>query len=79
MDWREYIVSNPKVLGGKPAVTGTRLAVEFILGLYASGWTTEQVLRNYPSLREESLQAVFAYAAEVMHDDTVYPLPAASP
>lgn len=39
MDWRKYIASDPKVLAGKPAVKGTRLSVEFILGLMAKGWT----------------------------------------
>lgn len=78
MNWHDYIASDPKVLGGKPAVNGTRLAVEFILGLFAEGWTTDQVLDSYPSLSSESLQAVFAYAAETLEDYTVYPLPASS-
>lgn len=79
MNWHDYIASNPKVLGGKPAVSGTRLAVDFILRLFAAGWSREQVLDSYPSLTPESLQAVFAYAAEVLKDDAIYPLPAASP
>jgi uncharacterized protein (DUF433 family) len=54
-------------------VRGTRLAVDFILGLFASGWTHEQVLENYPALSPESLQAVFAYAAEVLHEEIVVP------
>jgi uncharacterized protein (DUF433 family) len=78
MDWRDHITSNPRVLGGKPAVKGTRLAVDFVLGLFASGWTTEEVLTNYPSLNQELLQAVFAYAADVTQDNTAYPLPATS-
>jgi uncharacterized protein (DUF433 family) len=78
MNWHDFIASNPEVLGGKPAVHGTRLAVDFILGLFAAGWTMEQVLDGYPSLSRESLQAVFAYAAEVLKDDAVYPMPAAS-
>ena len=75
MDWRNHISSNPKVLGGKPAVKGTRLAVDFVLGLFASGWSTEDVLKNYPSLTPELLRAVFAYAADVTQDNTAYPLP----
>ncbi|MBI5288999.1 MAG: DUF433 domain-containing protein [Chloroflexi bacterium] len=78
MDWRGHITSNPKVLGGKPAVKGTRLAVDFVLGLFAAGWTMEQVLENYPTLSRESVQAVFSYAAETLHDDQRYPLPATS-
>ena len=45
---------------------GTRLSVEFLLGLFTDGWTHEQVLDNYPSLTLEALRAVFAYAAEVL-------------
>lgn len=78
MKWQTHIASNPNVLGGKPAVQGTRLSVDFILGLFAAGWTTEQVLDNYPSLSHESLQAVFAYAAEVLRDEAIYPMPASS-
>lgn len=59
---------------GKPVVKGTRLAVDFILDLFASGWTAEQVLENYPTLTPESLKAVFAYAAEGMHDELYLPL-----
>jgi uncharacterized protein (DUF433 family) len=62
MDWREHLTSNPRVLGGKPAVKGTRLAFDFILERFASGWTVGQLLTNYPSLTEESLRAVRDYA-----------------
>jgi uncharacterized protein (DUF433 family) len=44
--WADPISADPAVLGGKPVVRGTRLAVDFILGLFASGWTHEQVLEN---------------------------------
>ena len=77
MDWRDHITGNPDILGGKPAVRGTRLSVEFLLGLCAEGWTTEQILEDYPSLTPDSLRAVFAYAMEVMRDETLYPLPSA--
>ncbi|GAB1545274.1 hypothetical protein NUACC21_79500 [Scytonema sp. NUACC21] len=66
MDWRQYIHSNPNVLSGKPTVKGTRLSVEFILGLFAHGWTVQQVLDNYPTMTPEALQAVFAFSAEFM-------------
>lgn len=74
MDWREHIQSDPKLLGGKPVVRGTRLAVDFILGLLADGWTEQQVLDNYPTLTVEGLRAVFAYAAESLRDEALYPL-----
>jgi len=74
VDWQSVISSDPAILSGKPAVQGTRLAVDFILGLLASGWTQEQILQNYPSLTQESLRAVYAYAAETLSDQTFYPL-----
>jgi uncharacterized protein (DUF433 family) len=66
MGHTKLIVQDPGILGGKPIVRGTRLSVEFLLGLFADGWTHEQVLDSYPSLTPEALRAVFAYAAEVL-------------
>ena len=72
-EWRPLIVVDPNVQAGKPVVKGTRLTVDFILGLFASGWSAEQVVENYPSLNQESLRAVFAFAAEALGDESVYP------
>ena len=74
MNWRDYIELKPGVLAGKPVVAGTRLSVDFILDLLAEGWTEEQVLKNYPGLTADALQAVFALAAESMRDSSFYPL-----
>jgi len=75
IDWREFIHSDPEVLVGKPVVRGTRLSVEFILGLFAGGWTEQQVLENYPTLTAESLQAVFAFATDCMREESLYAIP----
>jgi uncharacterized protein (DUF433 family) len=61
MNWQNKIVSDKNVLLGKPTIKGTRLSVEFIIERLASGWTQEQLLENYPRLKREDLQAVFAY------------------
>ena len=45
-----------------------------MLGLFAAGWTAEQVLENYPTLSAEALRAVFASSAEVLHDEALYSL-----
>ena len=50
----------------------TRLAVDFLLGLFAAGWTQEQVLASYPQLPPDGLRAVFAYAAEVTQDEALH-------
>jgi uncharacterized protein (DUF433 family) len=72
VDWRQFIHSDSAVLAGKPVVRGTRLAVDFILGLFASGWTEQQVLENYPTLTSYGIRAVFAFAAECLRDDALY-------
>ncbi|HYH78591.1 MAG TPA: DUF433 domain-containing protein [Longimicrobium sp.] len=74
MNWREHITQDPEILVGKPTVRGTRLGVEFLLSLFASGWTREEVLENYPTLTPEGLQAVFAYAQECVTDGAIQPL-----
>lgn len=72
MSWKTYIHSNPKILLGKPVIKGTRLSVEFILGLFSEGWTQQQVLESYPTLNSEAIQAVFAFAAECLKEDLFY-------
>jgi len=64
VEWRELIHSDPKIFSGKPVVRGTRLSVEFLLGLFAAGWSEEQVLNGNPNLKRADLRAIFAYAAE---------------
>jgi uncharacterized protein (DUF433 family) len=72
--WGNFIHSDPSVFLGKPVVKGTRLSVEFILGLDSEGWTEDQILENYPNLTKESLLAVFAYTHECMRKEFLYPL-----
>jgi uncharacterized protein (DUF433 family) len=62
MNWKERIVADTSILAGKPVIKGTRLSVDFILSLFAEGWTEQQVLDNYPQLLVEDLRAVFAFA-----------------
>jgi uncharacterized protein (DUF433 family) len=59
---QDRIVIDPEILVGKPVVKGTRLAVEFIIDLLAQGWTRAEILRNYPGLTQEDIQACLAYA-----------------
>ena len=74
MNWRNHIHTDPAILVGKPIVKGTRLSVDFLLGLLAEGWSEDQILENYPQLSHESLQAIFAFSAEVMREEVIYPL-----
>ena len=71
MDLPDRIVVDPNVLLGKPVVKGARLAVEFIIDLLAQGWTEAQILRNYPGLTREDVQACLAYASMVLKAEKV--------
>jgi uncharacterized protein (DUF433 family) len=68
------IVVDPKVLGGKPIVRGTRISVEFLLELFASGATRVDVLKAYPHLTAEDVEEALHYAAEALKHDHVIPL-----
>ena len=62
MDWRKLIHRNPKTSTIQPPAPETRLSVEFLLGLFAAGWTEEQVLEKYPTLTSPKLRAALAAA-----------------
>lgn len=72
MNWHDHIHTDTAVLAGKPTIKGTRLAVDFLLGLLAEGWSETQLLENYPQLTHADIQAVFAFTAEVMRDEAIY-------
>ena len=59
--WRERITLDPRVLVGKPVIRGTRLSVEFIVSLAASGWTESQILENYPGITRDDILACLRY------------------
>jgi uncharacterized protein (DUF433 family) len=73
-NWEDRIVVDPKILVGKPVIKGTRLSVEFVLGLLASGWSVEQVLDEYQQLTREDIIAALKYAVEAVKEEKVYPL-----
>lgn len=71
MNWEDYIVADPAILGGKPTVKGTRISVEFIIQRLAQGWTESKLRENYPRLTPKNLQAVFAYVQECIEDGSL--------
>lgn len=77
MDGREErIAVDPDVLAGKPVVRGTRILVAPIVRLLAQGSSEPEILGDYPRLRPEDIRAALAYAAQVLADEDVFPLPA---
>jgi uncharacterized protein (DUF433 family) len=65
MNWREYIVSTPDVLHGKPRIRGTRIPVSLILGYLAAGYTVEEIINEFPDLTKEQIEACLDYAREL--------------
>ena len=72
MNWQEHIVSDKTILLGKPAIKGTRISVEHIVGLLAQGWSEQEILENYPRLTKASIQAVFAYLQDCLKDGLLF-------
>ncbi len=66
-----HITTNPAILGGKPCIKGTRISVEFILELFASGATFDDVLKGYPHLKREAVEEALRYAAESLKHDSL--------
>ena len=67
------IESDPKVMGGKPVIAGTRITVELILEKLAADETIKQILEAHPKLTREGIRAALAFAAEALRADVVYP------
>lgn len=69
MDWQPHIVATPDTLSGRPRITDTRIGVDYVLDLLASGWSEAQILENYPHLQPVQLQAVFAFVRDCLRDE----------
>ena len=72
-DWRQYITSDPKICGGQPTIRGTRVTLRVVLGALAAGKTPEEIVKYYPSLTEEEVRAVIAFAAASAEEDLPVP------
>ena len=69
VEWHGRIVRDSAVMLGKPAITGTRLTVELLLDLLASGETVEGLVEQYPQLTRDDVLAALAYASEALKTD----------
>ena len=74
MDWQDRIAIDPKVMGGKPVIKGTRVPVHTVIGALAGGDDVPRVCEQF-LLAEEDVRAALAYAADVLKDERVYALP----
>lgn len=65
INWRDYIVSTPDVLRGKPRIKETRIPVSLILGYLAMGSSTEEIISEFPDLTKDEIAACLDYAREL--------------
>ncbi len=71
MRWQDYIAVDPTVCHGKACIKGTRIMVSVVLDNLAAGLTPDEIIRSYPSLSREAIQAAMAYAAELARERIV--------
>lgn len=69
MNYQQHIVRDPKVCGGEPVIKGTRVTVRTILASLAEGAKAEEILADFPTLKEEDIRAVIAFAAASAEED----------
>lgn len=74
IDWHKFISVDPEIHHGEPCITGTRIPVSIIVGSIADGMTFDEILAEYPQLKEESIKAALAYAADVVRQEVILPL-----
>jgi len=70
--WQERIVTDPKIMFGKPVIKGTRIPIELILEKLADGENIEHLLKAYPRITEEDIKACISYAHHSVKNDVVY-------
>lgn len=73
-NWQERIVVDPELHHGEACIRGTRIPVRMIVGSLAHGSTVERILREYPQLTAADISAALAYAAEILHQESLVPL-----
>ena len=72
MNWQERISVDPSICHGRACIKGTRIMVSVVLDNLAAGVPTEELLKSYPTLTAEDIQAALDYAAELARERTVY-------
>ena len=72
LNWQERIVSDPKIMFGKPVIRGTRIPVELVLEKLANGETIEDLLVAYPRIMREDVSSCLFYAQHSVKNDIIY-------
>jgi len=69
MDFEKHIASDTSICGGEPVIRGTRVTLRTVLACLADGDSIQQILDEFPSLTEEDVRAVIAFAAHSAKED----------
>ena len=72
MDWRDRITVDPAICHGQACIKGTRIMAAVVLDNLAAGVGVEELLKSYPTLSAEDVQAALEYAAELARERTVF-------
>lgn len=59
MDDQRYIIRDPQICGGEPVIKGTRVTLRTILASLAEGASVQEIIEDFPALKEEDVRAVF--------------------
>jgi len=73
VNYSDFIVRDPKICGGRPVIKGTRVPLRTVLASLAEGDTIEDLLKDFPTLSEEAVRAVIAFAAASAEEDMPVP------
>jgi uncharacterized protein (DUF433 family) len=73
-NWNDHIETNPNILYGKPVIKGTRISVELVLDKMSNGQKFQDIIQNYPDLKDDDLFACLAYAASMLRNEVTIPL-----
>jgi len=73
MNYQFFIVRDPAICGSEPIIRGTRVTLRTVLASLAEGMTVTEILRDFPTLDEQSVRAVIAFAAASAEEDLPIP------
>lgn len=74
INWHNYITIDKDIHHGEPCIKGTRVPVAIIVGSIADGMSMDDILKEYPQIKMESIQAALAYAADAVRQEILLPL-----
>jgi uncharacterized protein (DUF433 family) len=73
-DWRKRVSVDPRICHGKPCIKGTRIMVSIVLDYLQAGESRDEILRQYPTLRDQDIDAALGYAVWLAHEEDSHPL-----